>query len=368
MMARHQLKHVGTPRPISLPGISAEEATAARQLARNFLPLAIAVGEAKLLVNHSLWSGAATSDPWLTFAFGGDMAAVQLPWSTLAGLAGQPVEGGDVADAALVVEDGISGWLDKLEAEGWPSFRLTEVRNERPNLPIFGTLEVRGQTASGEFFECRAPLALSPGSAKRYSEILAPLATPRPLVRDMPIPIDITIASIALPQSALDRLQIGDGVRLPLDGPAIATLPGGATAPAKTADAGFELCAPFQPMLSKASGDLVMDNQSTDQSASDNGAANATTDTEEENGTASAPTPDGPAILPSAVDVALTFHAGGTQITLAELETLAPGSILPTHAAADTSVEIRANGHTIGRGELMQLDSGRVVRVTSLAT
>lgn len=64
--------------------------------------------------------------------------------------------------------------------------------------------------------------------------------------------------------------------------------------------------------------------------------------------------------------VRLVFVAGEMEVPLRELHAMAPGYVFDLGQPVDRHVEIRANGRTVGTGELVDI-GGRVgVRVLSL--
>ena len=61
--------------------------------------------------------------------------------------------------------------------------------------------------------------------------------------------------------------------------------------------------------------------------------------------------------------VRLVFVAGEMEIPLRELHAAAPGYVFDLHQPVDRHVEIRANGRTVGTGELVDIDGRVGVRV-----
>lgn len=64
--------------------------------------------------------------------------------------------------------------------------------------------------------------------------------------------------------------------------------------------------------------------------------------------------------------VHMVFVAGEREIPLRELQALAPGYVFDLGQPVDGHVEIRANGRTVGTGELVDVDGRVGVRVLSL--
>ena len=63
--------------------------------------------------------------------------------------------------------------------------------------------------------------------------------------------------------------------------------------------------------------------------------------------------------------VQLIFVAGEMEIPLRELHAMAPGYVFDLRRPVERHVEIRANGRTVGTGELVDIDGRVGVRVLS---
>ena len=63
--------------------------------------------------------------------------------------------------------------------------------------------------------------------------------------------------------------------------------------------------------------------------------------------------------------VQLVFVAGEREIPLRELHAMAPGYVFDLRQPLERHVEIRANGRTVGTGELVDIDGRVGVRVLS---
>ena len=73
--------------------------------------------------------------------------------------------------------------------------------------------------------------------------------------------------------------------------------------------------------------------------------------------------PTGPAVDVESLPVQLVFVAGETEMPLRELHAMGPGYVFDLRLPVDRHVEIRANGQTIGRGDLVEIDGRVGVRV-----
>lgn len=67
------------------------------------------------------------------------------------------------------------------------------------------------------------------------------------------------------------------------------------------------------------------------------------------------------------VDVRLETVLGHTTVTVAQLNALAAGSVIPLAASLSDLVEVRLNGIVVGHGELVAVGDQFAVRLTSIA-
>ena len=65
--------------------------------------------------------------------------------------------------------------------------------------------------------------------------------------------------------------------------------------------------------------------------------------------------------------VRLVFELGRVELSLGELQRLAPGALVPLARPLDEPVDIIANGRRLGRGTLVQIGESLGVRIVSLA-
>ncbi|MCY4495980.1 MAG: FliM/FliN family flagellar motor switch protein, partial [Rhodospirillaceae bacterium] len=61
--------------------------------------------------------------------------------------------------------------------------------------------------------------------------------------------------------------------------------------------------------------------------------------------------------------VSLVFVGGEVEVPLRDLQRMAPGYVFELPRPVDGHVEVRANGTTIGRGELVEIDGRVGVRI-----
>jgi len=65
--------------------------------------------------------------------------------------------------------------------------------------------------------------------------------------------------------------------------------------------------------------------------------------------------------------VRLVFELGRVELSLGELQSLAPGALVPLARPVDEPIDIMANGRRLGRGALVQIGDSLGVRIVSLA-
>lgn len=65
--------------------------------------------------------------------------------------------------------------------------------------------------------------------------------------------------------------------------------------------------------------------------------------------------------------VRLVFEAGRIELSLGDLQRLAPGAVVPLARPVDEPLDIMANGRRLGRGTLVQVGETLGVRIVSIA-
>ena len=65
--------------------------------------------------------------------------------------------------------------------------------------------------------------------------------------------------------------------------------------------------------------------------------------------------------------VRLVFEVGRVELSLGELQRLAPGALVPLGRPLEEPLDIMANGRRLGRGTLVQIGDSLGVRIVSLA-
>ncbi|QNA82937.1 hypothetical protein G4G27_02100 [Sphingomonas sp. So64.6b] len=70
--------------------------------------------------------------------------------------------------------------------------------------------------------------------------------------------------------------------------------------------------------------------------------------------------------LIEAVEVSLDGHLGRARMTIAELSALERDAVITLDAALNSAVELRLNGVTVARGELVAVGDNFAVRLTEI--
>ena len=65
--------------------------------------------------------------------------------------------------------------------------------------------------------------------------------------------------------------------------------------------------------------------------------------------------------------VRLVFELGRVELSLGELQSLAPGALVPLGRPLEEPLDIMANGRRLGRGALVQIGENLGVRIVSIA-
>ncbi len=65
--------------------------------------------------------------------------------------------------------------------------------------------------------------------------------------------------------------------------------------------------------------------------------------------------------------VRLVFELGRVELSVGELQRLAPGALVPLARPVDEPLDIMANGRRLGRGTLVQIGENFGVRIVSIA-
>lgn len=323
-------------RPIALRPMRRAVAEVETRLARPSAPLALP-GVTLSLTGPTAH---ASDAPCLALTLNGAPAALQASWGQLRQATGLALEGGAPEDIALTLEEALAAPLDAAEAETGLALRLTGLTAAPAptSHPIRRTLRLA--PATGPALDL--PLALSLEAASHLADALSR----RPASHGMPgllLRVGLEVETTTLRAGLLKTLNPGDAIRL--SDPALTPEPrlileGQQTARAKRHDRGAEILGPWLPLLPPSERPAPM--------------SDTTTPTAD-------PLPDA-----DAIEVRLSFRAGETLLPLARLKAMGPGAIIDLPQPADATVDILANGRTIGTGELIDVAGQRAVQIKTL--
>ena len=332
------------PRHLRLRALSREVAQAETTLARRFAPVSVDVGGGRIGAVIDTAPGQArpslAGEVLLSLTIDGHPAALALDWGLARRLAGEPLEGADPQDAALLLEEGMADWLDAGEAAAGLGVRFTALgSNEEAAGWLRRALLVQGKAPRGNLVRQRVPLALSPGAATALASRLVVASTPEP-PESLLLRVSLEREARRLTAEEIRSLRPGDAVTLGPDAGARLVVEGTLAASATPLPQGVRLDGPLRPIAKE---DTPM------QDAPETG----------EGG------PDAATV--DSIELRVAFRAGERLMTVAELKALAPGAIVDLAAPPDAEVEIVVNGRVIGRGELIEVAGRRAVQVRSLA-
>lgn len=74
-----------------------------------------------------------------------------------------------------------------------------------------------------------------------------------------------------------------------------------------------------------------------------------------------------PSVVLDQLTVPLVCEVGRLSLSMAQLQAIKPGAVLPMHRREDQAVDLLINGQKVGQGELVRLDGALGVRVVRLA-
>lgn len=273
-------------------------------------------------------------------------AWLSLAWGDLNRLTKLSLEALPSDDAALLIEESISIWLDEWEANCEIEVRLRCLEEAAE-----GRTAVRaGLLLQGPTWRSMGLLRLSLNAA----EVLIASQEPNPRSLDQ-MPELMLSASLEFPGTSLtlaeaSSLSRGDALLLPdmvnqnllvLENQMIANV-------AEAEDGSVTLTSNFQPRR-KSKGTIAM---------SDNGV--------NQGFAASDPTSSSLLSQVGDIEVRLAFRIGEALIPVADLQTMGRGTTIPLDRPDGNLVDITVNGQVIGNGELIQVSGQRAVEIRKI--
>ncbi|WBU57185.1 FliM/FliN family flagellar motor switch protein [Paracoccus sediminicola] len=363
-----------------------EQADVQNLLCRHRGPVTLRAGGVAL----QAWLAAPINMPaggvWLGLEIDSYPARIGLSWGHARRLTGLPLESADPGDAALLIEEALSGWLDDVEDQTSLSLRLTRLSAEAPDdtmLRFSLRAELRSRSAPAPQ-RLNLPLALSAEAGRSFAAALTRWNRPRGIPGGVFLKVSAEIDSMRLSMQELRSLVPGDALVLPdlpqaghvlIESQLIAPAMPGSDGPLPdrwVLQSGFAPRAPFSLISSDESKITMSDDTPKDPAAetaprTDEKQAEGRND-ETETSAAKPPRqpePEQPSTL-DAVEMRLSFRLGETLMSVADLRKAGPGTVVTLDRPDGAVVDILANGQLIGTGEVIAVAGQRAVEIRSL--
>ena len=364
-------------------------------------PFGLRVGNRQVQMVLLPGAGGAGDAPWLALSLDSAPAAVALPWSLIRRIAGQPLEAATPDDAALLVEDALTGWLDAAEDALGLSLRFAQVTRDLPQIADPVALSLGIEIAGSQPSRHRLRLMLSPAAADALARALAHWDRPRGALPGLSLRLRIEIDGTPITLAELESLAPGDALLLPGDvteRQPVAIVEGALAAPvAPVPGGGWRLAAPFAPRPPQGAAwpthaptqlpntfiprtDAMTDadqQPGTDPApASATDAAPATQDPRQAQPAAPPRTDPAPGDQPregdgqlaaiDALELRLSFRVGEALMPLAELRRAGVGTIVTLDRPDGAPVDIVVNGQVVGTGQIVTVAGQKACEIRTL--
>ena len=375
-----------TPKPRKL---DRDHARALNVLMRRRAPVNLRVGTRSVALHLRPETHAPDGAPWLSLTLDGAPGAIAIPWPVLRRLAGQPLDAATPADAALLLEDALTPWLDAAEQLTGLSLRFDRLDRSVPDPAPDLALILGVETLTPQ--RGRQPLALrlSPRAVPRLAEAVARWARPRDQMPGLVLRAAIELDSLSLPLSDLRGLRPGDALMLPQDAaarPAWVVVEGRLAAPvAPHGDGLWRMTAPFArrappapraphfPPLTETPAmtdphQPPPDAPSTDAPPAEPPPADAPSAPPAAQAAAD-PTAAQPAPALAALDdleLRVSFRLGEALMPLAELREAGVGTVIALDRPDGAPVDLILNGQVIGTGQITSIAGQRACEIITL--
>ena len=364
-------------------------------------PFGLRVGNRQVQMVLLPGAGGAGDAPWLALSLDGAPAAVALPWSLIRRITGQPLEAATPDDAALLVEDALTGWLDAAEDALGLSLRFAQVTRDLPQIADPVALSLGIEIAGSQPSRHRLRLMLSSAAADALARALAHWDRPRGALPGLSLRLRIEIDGTPITLAELESLAPGDALLLPGDvteRQPVAIVEGALAAPvAPVPGGGWRLAAPFAPRPPQGAAwpthaptqlpntfiprTDAMTEPGTDpalatNAASTTNAAPAAQDPQQPQ-PAAPPRPDpaagdqpreGDSQLAAidALELRLSFRVGEALMPLAELRRAGVGTIVTLDRPDGAPVDIVVNGQVVGTGQIVTVAGQKACEIRTL--
>ena len=385
--------------------VSAAQARCGNAALTRRRPFGLRVGNRQVQMVLLPGAGGAGDAPWLALSLDGAPAAVALPWSLIRRIAGQPLEAATPDDAALLVEDALTGWLDAAEDALGLSLRFAQLTRELPRIADPVALSLGIEIAGSQPSRHRLRLMLSPAAADALARALAHWDRPRGALPGLSLRLRIEIDGTPITLAELESLAPGDALLLPGDvteRQAVAIVEGAlAAAVAPVPGGGWRLAAPFAPrppqgavwpahaptqlpntFIPRTDAMTDADQQPGQQPGTDpapastTDAAPAAQDPRQPQPSAQPrpdPAPgdqpregDGQLAAIDALELRLSFRVGEALMPLAELRRAGVGTIVTLDRPDGAPVDIVVNGQVVGTGQIVTVAGQKACEIRTL--
>ena len=376
-------------------------------------PFGLRVGNRQVQMVLLPGAGGAGDAPWLALSLDSAPAAVALPWSLIRRIAGQPLEAATPDDAALLVEDALTTWLDAAEDALGLSLRFAQVTRDLPQIADPVALSLGIEIAGSQPSRHRLRLMLSPAAADALARALAHWDRPRGALPGLSLRLRIEIDGTPITLAELESLAPGDALLLPGDvteRQPVAIVEGALAAPvAPVPGGGWRLAAPFAPRPPQGAAwpahaptqlpntfiprtDAMTDadqqtgQQPGQQPGTDPAPATSAASTTDAGPAAQDPQQPQPAAPPrpdpapgdqpregdgqlaaiDALELRLSFRVGEALMPLAELRRAGVGTIVTLDRPDGAPVDIVVNGQVVGTGQIVTVAGQKACEIRTL--
>lgn len=323
--------------------------------------------------------------PWLALTIDGAPAAAALPWSLCRRLLGQPLEPADPGDAALLLEDALSDWLDAAELATGLAIRFARLDTACPDIADAVTARLSVDLSPPQPARQALVLRLSPGAVHAAAGALARLVRPRGEVGALMLRVSVLRTAARLTMAELASLAPGDALAMTDDtDDAAAVIEDRLAAPASpTPTGGWMLTRGFAPLADRTPHSPCHAEQAPMTQPDDDQPPPPIPQPDQAGAADSAPAPArAPAPAPrtdaaphgaagglaslDALQVRLSVRLGETLVSVADLRQSGPGTVITLDRPDGAPLDLVVNGQIIGTGQIITVAGHKAVEIHSL--
>lgn len=377
------------PQPVErsapTPILSAAQARLRNAALARRRPVAIRIGNRAVQLALQPAAPGPGDAPWLSLSLDGAEVAVALPWSLIRRIAGRPLEAATPEDAALLVEDALTDWLDAAEDALALPLRFARIDRAAPDLAEPVLLSLAIDLAGPQPARHRLRLALSAPAADALTRALSRWDRPRGALPGLVLRARVEIDGAPITLEELQSLAPGDALLLPADiaeRPAVAVVEGALVAPATLQPGGgWHLGAAFAPRPQPGAAAPAQIPARTDPMTDPipDAMADAAQPGSAQPGSASPagtlPDPaadeparegDGQLAALDALELRLSFRVGEALMPLSDLRRAGPGTVVTLDRPDGAPVDIVVNGQVVGTGQIVTVAGQKACEIRTL--